>query len=96
MISKEQVKHIAKLARLELSEKEIEKFQKELSQILDYIKVLEQVDVSNTKPTFSIVFPFNAWREDEVKKESPQVINEIKKQMPSKEGDYLKVKEILK
>ncbi|MDP2664107.1 MAG: Asp-tRNA(Asn)/Glu-tRNA(Gln) amidotransferase subunit GatC, partial [bacterium] len=46
MISKEEVKHIAKLARLGLSDKEIGKFQKDLSSILDYVEKLKKVDVS--------------------------------------------------
>jgi len=51
MISKEEVKHIAKLARLGLSDKEIGEFQKELSKILNYIEKLKEVDISNVKPT---------------------------------------------
>jgi len=51
MISKEEVQHIAKLARLGLTEKEIKKFQKELSSILDYIEKLKEVDVSSIEPT---------------------------------------------
>jgi len=46
MIKKEDVKHIAQLARLGLSEKEAERFQKELSSVLDYFKKLEKVDIS--------------------------------------------------
>ena len=42
MISKEEVRHIAELARLELSEKEIEKMQKDLSAILDYFDLLKK------------------------------------------------------
>jgi len=45
------VQHIAKLARLGLTEKEIGKFQKELSSILDYIEKLKEVDISKVQPT---------------------------------------------
>ncbi|MDI6603013.1 MAG: Asp-tRNA(Asn)/Glu-tRNA(Gln) amidotransferase subunit GatC [Patescibacteria group bacterium] len=51
MISKEEVQHIAKLARLGLTEKEVKKFQKELSSILDYIEKLKEVDISKIEPT---------------------------------------------
>jgi aspartyl-tRNA(Asn)/glutamyl-tRNA(Gln) amidotransferase subunit C len=51
MISEDKVKHIAKLARLGLTEKEIEKFQKELSAILDYFEKLKEVDISGVEPT---------------------------------------------
>jgi aspartyl-tRNA(Asn)/glutamyl-tRNA(Gln) amidotransferase subunit C len=95
MISKEKVKHIAKLARLALSEKEIEKYQKELSKILEYIEKLKEVDVSGIEPVFHPLKIKNVMREDvEVKKE----INQIKKLielMPEKKGGYLKVKKVL-
>jgi aspartyl-tRNA(Asn)/glutamyl-tRNA(Gln) amidotransferase subunit C len=95
MISKEKVKHIAKLARLALSEKEIENYQKELSKILEYIEKLKEVDVSGIEPVFHPLKIKNVMREDiEVKKE----INQIKKLielMPEKKGGYLKVKKVL-
>lgn len=49
MITKEEVQHIAKLARLGLTENEIEKFRKELSSILDYVEKLKEVDVSGVE-----------------------------------------------
>jgi aspartyl-tRNA(Asn)/glutamyl-tRNA(Gln) amidotransferase subunit C len=95
MISKEKVKHIAKLARLALSEKEIEDYQKELSKILEYIEKLKEVNVSGIEPVFHPLKIKNVMREDiEVKKE----INQIKKLielMPEKKGGYLKVKKVL-
>jgi aspartyl-tRNA(Asn)/glutamyl-tRNA(Gln) amidotransferase subunit C len=94
-IGKEEVKHIAKLARLGLSEKEIEKYQKELSKILDYIEKLKEVNVSNIKATFHPLKIKNVVREDaQLKKD----INDIKKLielMPERKGEYLKVKKIL-
>jgi len=85
MITKEEVKHIANLARLGLTEKEIGKYQKDLSSIFDYFKKLEKVDVSQTKPTSHPFSIENAVRKDIVKKESRKMI----------EG-FLKVKSILK
>jgi len=62
MLSKKEVIHIAKLARLGLAEKEISRLQKELSLILDYFEVLKTADVSEVK-----VSPvnFNIFRKDE-------------------------------
>jgi aspartyl-tRNA(Asn)/glutamyl-tRNA(Gln) amidotransferase subunit C len=95
MISKEKVKHIAKLARLALSEKEVEKYQKELSKILEYIEKLKEVDVSGIEPVFHPLKIKNVMREDvEVKKQ----VNQIKKLielMPEKKEGYLKVKKVL-
>jgi len=92
MISKQEVEHIAKLARLELSCKEIEKMQKALSTILDYVEILNKLDVSNVElsPSFSIIE--NIMREDIVKKGNSDSIGSIGQQFPSKEGNHLKVK----
>jgi aspartyl-tRNA(Asn)/glutamyl-tRNA(Gln) amidotransferase subunit C len=96
MISKAEVQHIAKLARLGLSEKEIEKMQKELSAILDYINLLKEVDISGIEPTFHSVPLKNVTREDKIKKESPKTLSKILDGAPAKENGYIKVREILK
>ena len=94
MISKEEVRHIAKLARLGFKEKEIEKMQRELASILDYFNLLKEVDVSKVKPTFHSVVVEMAMREDEVKREEDA--DKILEQAPAREGRYVKVKEVLK
>lgn len=53
-LSREQVKHVAKLAELPLSDQEVELFSQQLSQILDYIEQLNQVDTSSVDPTFNV------------------------------------------
>lgn len=68
MISKEQVKHIAKLARLSLTEQEIKKFQKELSDTLDYINILKELNVEKIKPTSQVTGLNNVYREDKAGK----------------------------
>lgn len=95
MISKQEVKHIAKLARLGLSEKEIKKMQKELAKILDYINLLKEVDVSGIEPTFRSVAMGNVWRGDEVQEENPKVVKHILSQAPDREGEYVRVKAVL-
>ncbi len=93
MISKEEVKHIAKLARLGLTEKEIEKYQKELSSILDYIEKLKEVDVSNVEPTSHSIKIENITREDETNKKE-NIEKKLIDLMPEIKEDYLKVKSI--
>lgn len=66
-ISKEQVKHIAMLSRLELSEKEIELYQEQLSRILDYVEKLNEIDTTSVEPTSHVIELKNVFREDEVK-----------------------------
>lgn len=97
MISKEEVQHIAKLARLGFTEKEIEKFQKELSKVLDYIEKLKKVDVSDIEPFSHAVKVENVMRKDteksKIKSQKSKILLDL---MPEKKDGYLKVKSILK
>lgn len=65
-ISKEEVKHVADLARLDMDESSIEIFSEQIGNILQYIDTLNRVDTENAKPTSHAVFLENAFREDEV------------------------------
>ena len=96
MISKEQTKHIAKLARIELNKKEIEKYQGELSKILDYIEKLKEVNVEGIQPMSHPVEIKNVMREDKRKQEEEGKIGEkLLEMMPDKKNRYLKTKGIL-
>ena len=66
-ITKEQVKHIALLSRLELNEGETEVYQEQLSRILDYVAKLNEVDTKDIEPTSHVIELNNIFREDEVK-----------------------------
>ena len=86
MISKKKVQHIAKLARLGLTEDEIEKHQKEFLKILDYVEKLKEVDVccGQAAPSLAQLDRDRPMRKDEVLKFNKKLI----------EGQ-LKVKSIL-
>ena len=94
MITREEVKHIAKLARLGVTEKEIEKFQKELSSILDYIEKLKEVDISKVEPTSHSILVENVMRVDESEKPKPESKKLLELAPETKEG-YLKVKKVI-
>ena len=64
-ISREEVKKIAKLAGLKLAENEAEKFQKQLSDVLDYVAVLDELDTTKVKPTSQVTGLENIIRADE-------------------------------
>jgi aspartyl-tRNA(Asn)/glutamyl-tRNA(Gln) amidotransferase subunit C len=64
MITPEQVKHIAKLARLGLQDQDVEKFSGQLSSIMDYVEKLKEVDVKNVEPTSQVTGLENVMRED--------------------------------
>jgi len=95
MISKKEVQHIAKLARLGLTEKEIEKMQKELSSILDYFEKLKKVDISKVKPTSHSIEIENVMRSDEVRSMKSEARSKIIERAPDTKDGYLKVKSIL-
>ena len=70
-ISKEEVMHVAKLARLHLDEEAIELYTKQLGDILTYMDTLNSVDTKEVYPTSHAIFINNAFREDEVKASVP-------------------------
>ena len=95
MISREEVEHIAKLARIGLSEEEKNKFQKELSVILDYFNLLKKVDVSKVKPTSHTVPSLESYgRGDKPEKENPERVKKLIDAAPEKEEDFIKVKAV--
>jgi len=92
-LSYKQVKHIAWLARLALSQDEIEIFSLQLSNILENFEILQQVDTTNVPPTTQTNPLQNIFREDEAAKSYPQ--NEILANAPKQEENCFKVKAIL-
>ena len=58
------VRYVARLARLELSEEEVTRFQAQLADVLTYVEALRQVDVSGVEPTAHASAVFNVFRED--------------------------------
>ena len=94
-ISKEQVKHIAKLARIELTAKEEEKFSKELSSILVFIEKLNQVNTDKVEPILQIAGLENVVREDEPGQGDKKMVEKLLKEVPVRENNYIKVPKIL-
>ena len=70
-LTTDEVRHIAKLCRLNLRDDEVEKFATELSSILDYIDMLQEVDTANIEPTAQVTGLTNAFREDTVTSDGP-------------------------
>jgi len=94
-LKKEQIEHIAKLARLELSDSEIEKYGSQLSAVLGYIEQLGEVDTENIMPTAQVTGLENVLRVDNVadwdKEERENALNLA----PESEDDQIKVKRVL-
>jgi aspartyl-tRNA(Asn)/glutamyl-tRNA(Gln) amidotransferase subunit C len=71
-ISKEQVQHVAQLARLALTEKEVEQFTTQLNDILHFAEKLNELDTENVEPTSHVLPLANVLREDEVRPSIPR------------------------
>ena len=94
MITKKEVQHVAKLARLNMTKNEEEKFTKELSLILGYVEKLKEVKIDKVEPTSHPFEVENVMREDVSRK--PEGVEKLVEAAPAKKKDYIKVKKILK
>jgi aspartyl-tRNA(Asn)/glutamyl-tRNA(Gln) amidotransferase subunit C len=72
MIDREQVLHVARLARLELSEEEVERMAGELSAVLDHVEVMSELDLEGVEPTSHVVALENVLRDDESRPSWPR------------------------
>lgn len=88
----DEVRHVARLARLRLTETELEAMRQELSSILEYVDVLQEVDVSGVSPTAQVTDVVNVVRPDEVRPSLP--VEEALAGAPHREGDFFKVKPV--
>lgn len=94
-LSKQQVEHVAKLARLGLTEKEKEKFRKELSAILSFVEKLNEVNTEGVEPTAHIAGLQNVMRQDEARSTNQEVRENIMRLVPERKNGYVKVKAVL-
>ena len=95
-MDKTEVLKLAKLARIEVSEKEAENLSGEFDAILGYVGEVKKVsDTKNIKKVSDTFFIRNVTRKDDVPHVSGLYTKEILEQAPNKEGDYIKVKKIL-
>ena len=92
-ISREQVEHVARLARLGLSEDETERFQQQLSQILDTMRALDALDTAAIPPTAQVIPLQTVMRDDEVRPSLP--VEAVLRNAPRREGDFFKVPPVL-
>jgi aspartyl-tRNA(Asn)/glutamyl-tRNA(Gln) amidotransferase subunit C len=72
MIERDQVLHVAKLARLRLSDEEVERMSEELSTILDHIEKINELDLDDVEPTSHVIELENVLRDDEPRPSWPR------------------------
>lgn len=92
-IDRDTVKYVANLARIELSDNELDSFTSQLDRILDYVQKLNTLDVAGLEPTSHVLEMKNIYREDLVKKSL--TIAEALKNAPSVEAGLFKVPRII-
>jgi aspartyl-tRNA(Asn)/glutamyl-tRNA(Gln) amidotransferase subunit C len=93
-LTREDVLKLAKLAKLELTDKEVDSFTKEISEILNYVEQLQSVNIKDTKPTYQVTGLTNVTRSDVIK-EYQATRTDLLKNLPQREGNLIKVKRVL-
>ena len=93
MLTKDQVIKIAQLSRIALTDAEVEKFQKDLSTVLEYVEELKNVNTDGIGEVFEVTGLVNVQREDKVVDHGNQ--QAIFSQAPEMKDGYFKVKAIL-
>lgn len=93
MISREEVQHVARLARLSLSDEELERMREQLDAILAYIDKLRELDVEGVEPTSHAVPLVNVMRDDEV---TPVLAQDAAlANAPDRAGEFFRVPRII-
>ncbi|MBP0726009.1 Asp-tRNA(Asn)/Glu-tRNA(Gln) amidotransferase subunit GatC [Bacillus sp. RG28] len=92
-ITMDEVKHVAHLARLAVTEEEAEKFAKQLGAIIEFAEELNELDTTNVKPTTHVLKMRNIMREDKPAKGLP--LEDVLKNAPDHQDGQIKVPTIL-
>ncbi|WP_191559781.1 Asp-tRNA(Asn)/Glu-tRNA(Gln) amidotransferase subunit GatC [Metabacillus idriensis] len=92
-ISKEEVKHVANLARLAITEEETEMFTNQLDAIITFAEQLNELDTSGVEPTTHVLEMKNILREDKAEKGLP--VEDVVKNAPDHKDGYIRVPSIL-
>lgn len=92
-ITLKEVEHVARLARLDLSEPEKERMRSQLDAILTYIDKLRRLNTDNVEPTSHAIPMLNVMREDEVRPGLPP--GAMLANAPEREGDFVRVPRII-
>jgi aspartyl-tRNA(Asn)/glutamyl-tRNA(Gln) amidotransferase subunit C len=88
-ISRDEVLHVARLARLELTDEEVGRFQEQLSDIIEAISKVSELDLTDVPPTAHPLEIENAWAEDEPRPSLP--LDEVFANAPDRDDDYFRV-----
>lgn len=93
-LTRDDVLKLARLARLDLSDAEVQEYTEELSEILQYVELLQGVDVEGLLPTNQVTGLTDVMREDVIRDYGYKP-EDLLKNVPAKEGDQIKVKRMI-
>ncbi len=94
-LTREEVLKLAVLARLKLSDEEVEKYSDDLGTIMDYFKILDEADISGLEPTSQVTGLVNQFRADVVSANQVASPDELLKITPDSKDRYVKVKRMI-
>ncbi len=92
-LTKDEVKKISELCRIQLTDAELEKFQKELAQVLDYVSELQKVDTEGVEEISQVTGLTNVLRND--RQHQSDLRDALIERFPERKDDFLKIKSIL-
>jgi len=92
-LTTDEVRHIANLARVALSDAEVERFREQLSSILEHFETLTQIDTTDVPPTAQTLELVNVERPDEPRPSA--TTDEVLLNAPRRDGPYLRVRAVL-
>ncbi len=92
-LTRDDILKLARLSKLELTDKQLERFRVELQQIVGYVEQLQAVDVSGLQPTNQVTGLTNVTRPDEIKEYASR--EELLKNLPAQENGQIKVKRMI-
>lgn len=93
-LSTQEVEHIAKLARLRLTDQEVEKYCRQLSDILAYVEKMQSINTNDVEPTSQVTELINVVRDDKV--DESGICDELVKSAPVHDEENIIVPEIIK
>jgi len=88
-ITRDEVLHVARLARLELTDDEVARFQEQLSAILEAVSKVSELDLADVPPTAHPLEVANAWAEDDPRECLP--LDDVFANAPDRDGDLFRV-----
>jgi aspartyl-tRNA(Asn)/glutamyl-tRNA(Gln) amidotransferase subunit C len=92
-LTREEVEKVAHLARLQLSDEEVDRYQEQLSAVLTYVEQLDELALDDVAPTAHAVAQQNVWREDEARPSLP--LGDVLRNAPAQAQDQFLIQAVL-